>query len=873
MTPLTALELPPTPTSTRLMHQLFERQAARTPTAEALRFGSESLTYAQLEQRANRLAQTVRAVAPAAQFVAVSTTRGIESIVGLLAVLKAGKAYLPLDPAYPLERLQHCLHETGATCCVATAADRAVFEQLGLHVVSSAQEAPIAGQPEQDLPPDGHLAYVIYTSGSTGTPKGVAVEHAGVVSLIQWQARHSRLTVGGKALLFSPLTFDASIQEIFFAFHVGATLVLIDNDLRLDPKRLLRYISQQGITRVDLPFVALQYLTEAAVAAQHYPTCLQEVLTGGEQLKITPQIVQFFSALPTCDFYNQYGPTETSITATNLKLPGPPGQWPLLPGIGFPVDNTEIIVLDENLQRVAPGAEGELCIGGIGLAREYLNQPELTRTKFIWWQPGPGQAPRRLYRSGDLARYLPDGSLEYLGRQDGQVKIRGNRIELGEIEAALNQLTAVKQAVVVACETPTGARQLVAYLVAATTPLPSALVRQHLAQRLPDYMVPTAFVWLPAIPTTTSGKTDRNALPAPPTSRPEGRLYVAPATPRQARLAAIWQRVLALDDIGNTDNFFELGGNSLLALKLMGAIEDETGQRLPISALFTAPTIRELAQLLEARPAGQGWQALVPIKPQGSKPPLYLVHGMGLNVMIFNDISRRLDPEQPVYGLQAIGLDGVTEPLESIEEMATAFLEEMLAHNPTGPYALAGYSFGGLIAFEMAQQLRRLNRQVSLLGMLDSDISDQTPPAALGLMGTYLHRVGWVCRSLLKQPRQTARHYQSFVRWHLQGLLSRGMPQPTAGEASAAGNRRAIWEKLQAASRRYVVRPYDGVIDVFRAKDRIHSIQDREWYGWKPFARQGVRVHDCPGNHDNLLRAPNDQAFARIMQRVLDASS
>ena len=585
-----------------LVHHLFEQAAAMYAARVAVVFKDEAFTYQQLNEQADALSQALLRTAPAAGLIGISTTRSLAMIVGVLAILKAGKAYLPLDPTYPEQRLRQVVGSARATVCLAPATETALFTALGLHVLAPGEQptAPaLVAQP-------GDLAYVLYTSGSTGIPKGVCMGHQPLVNLLQWQQQHSVATAGTRTLQFAPLGFDVSFQEILATLGTGGTLVLVADDLRLDFARLLEFIAQQAINRLFLPFVALQYLAEVAVSTQQFPASLAEVMTAGEQLKITPQIAAFFAALPGCVLYNQYGPTECHVV-TQLALAGDPAAWPVLPTIGQPIDNVALFITDETLNLLPAGEVGELCIGGRCLAAGYLNQPALTNEKFVSW-PRPDGGLARLYRTGDLARWLPDGSVEFLGRRDDQVKIRGHRVELGEVEAALNAIAGIRQAVVVARETGDGPRRLVAYLVASATAQDVTGVYQTLGKTLPDYMMPSAFVWLADFPRTASGKVDKNALPVPEAQRPAlATVYRHPGTAAEKDIARAWAEVLGLDKVGLDDNFFELGGNSLLAQKTVALLKHRFGHRLPITKLYQYPTVagvvRYLAQHTAVRPA------------------------------------------------------------------------------------------------------------------------------------------------------------------------------------------------------------------------------------------------------------------------------
>ena len=584
------------------VHSLFDRQLSLTPGHTAIRSAARTLTYSELDREASRLSQAIVACSPHSAAIGISTIRRPEMVIGVLAILRAGKAYLPLDPSYPVDRLQQIVSDSGIDTCLSMSegSETALASLQGLAILSFHATAPAAVDLTIIPKRNPFLAYILYTSGSTGKSKGVCMGHSALVNLLDWQHRCSAATAGTRTLQFAPLTFDVSFQEVFATLTTGGTLVLIEDDLRLDPQRLLRFIEKEDICRIFLPFVALQYITEAADAAKRLPSCLREVMTAGEQLKITPQIINFFTALPGATLFNQYGPTETHVV-TQLVLQGDPSEWPALPTIGTPIDNTAAWILDpdEERNRLLPdGSTGELCFSGACLSEGYLHRPELTAHKYQQWEH-PGIGELRIYRTGDLARFLPDGNIEFLGRMDHQVKVRGYRIELPEIEVVLNQAADVRQAVVVAKEDAPGAKKLVAYLVSSTGKKDTAALRHHIARLLPDYMMPAAFIWLDELPRTTSGKIDKLALPNPGSKRPELEvLYKAPATRTETLLANCWASLLQLDKIGTEDNFFELGGNSLVALKTVSALREE-GLEMPITKLYQFPTVAAAAAWLD----------------------------------------------------------------------------------------------------------------------------------------------------------------------------------------------------------------------------------------------------------------------------------
>ena len=576
----------------------FRAQCGRTPENVAIWSEGRTLRYRELGARVSVLARRLRerGVGPDV-VVAICLPRSPEMVVAVLAVLEAGGCYLPLDPAYPADRLAFMLEDARAAVLLTNPemqkALPATVSQV-IHVEDSpaptdVDPLPLVSRPE-------HLAYLIYTSGSTGRPKGVAMPHGPLAHLIAWQLEASAYPAA-RTLQFSPLSFDVHFQEILSTLSAGGTLVLISEELRLDAGKLLDFLEAQRIERLFLPFVALQGLCEIADARGSSPSHLREVITAGEQLQVTPALVRFFQRIPEATLHNHYGPSETHVV-TAYTLKGVPDTWPALPPIGTALPSARLYLLDEQRRPVPEGSEGELFIGGECLARGYLNRPELTAERFVQDPFRGGDA--RMYRTGDLSRIDEAGQVQFLGRIDGQVKVRGYRIELGEVEVALSQHPSVGQAVVIVREDAPGDKQLVGY-VQLSRPLEAVgqELRAHLASRLPDYMVPSAFVAVEAFPRTPSGKIDRRALPAPGRERPAlAQPWVAPESELEQALAAIWGQLLRIDRVGVDDGFFDLGGNSLRALQMVAALKKERGLDVPVLQVFQTPTIRALAAAL-----------------------------------------------------------------------------------------------------------------------------------------------------------------------------------------------------------------------------------------------------------------------------------
>jgi len=599
----------------RCVHELFEAQVERTPAALAVKHGERLVTYAELNACANRLARHLLTLGVRPEVrVGICVERTVEMMVGLLAILKAGGAYVPLDVAYPQERLAFMLEDAQAAVLLT---QRRMLDNLPAHsaqvVCLDTDWEMIARESDANLasganPDNG--AYVLYTSGSTGRPKGVTMPHRPLVNLISWQNLQSKNSGVLRTAQFTSLSFDVSFQEIFSTWCAGAMLVLLEEEVRRDPVSLRRFLADEEIERLFLPFIALQQLAELSDTQAPVPSKLREVVTAGEQLQVTPALVNLFRQLGDCTLDNHYGPTEGHVVSS-FQLEDAPSRWPTLPPIGRPVTNARLYIADAQMQPVPVGLPGELFIGGVSLARGYHNRPDLTAEKFV---PDPfgGEPGGRLYRTGDMARRLPSGDIEYLGRNDHQVKVRGFRVELGEIEAALSRHAAVRETVVMPREDVPGDKRLVAYVVASQggLALPGEL-RAFLKERLPEHMLPAAFVVLDALPLTPTGKVDRRALPAPDRSRAASESqFAAPRTPVEELLCGIWSESLGVERVGINDNFFELGGDSILTIQVV-AKANRAGLNLVPKLLFQHQTVAALALVAQNAPATQGEQGIV----------------------------------------------------------------------------------------------------------------------------------------------------------------------------------------------------------------------------------------------------------------------
>ena len=663
------------------LHHLFEAQAAQTPDRVAVIFEHQHVTYRELNERANQLAHYLQSLGVGPDtVVGLCLERSPAIVVGVLGILKAGGAYTPLDPRYPTQRLAFLLADTRMTVLLT---QQRLLEHLPALTPSAIRVLCLDSEwqrvtsqpsthPRSSVGPE-HLAYVIYTSGSTGTPKGVAMPHASLVNLFRWQQHSSALPEGARTLQFASLSFDVASQEIFCTLGFGHTLVLLTEELRRDPGAMLLKVSEEAIERLFLPVVALQQLAEAADEAVNVPTVLREVITAGEQLQITAHVVNLFERLPNGQLVNQYGPSESHVVSA-YKLSNAPSTWSTLPPIGRPIDNTELYVLDTFMQPVPVGVPGELYIGGRGLARGYFARPDLTAERFV---PHPFSALPgvRLYKTGDQVCYLPDGTIQFLGRRDQQVKIRGFRVELGEIEAVLTRHPAIHEAVVVAREDNASDKRLVAYIVTPQKEIPTTLhtqLRQYLQAQLPDYMIPSRFVVLEKLPLTSHGKIDLRALPVDTDQGGEDASSIVPHTPLEEVLAAIWSELLHRERVGVQDNFFDLGGHSLLATRMVARVREALKIVVPLRMVFEVPTIAGLVMWIE-QGSRDSFAATdtVPLVPRPREETILPLSYAQERLWFLN----QLDPASPAYTLMvALQIQGDLD-IHALEESVNILIQ------------------------------------------------------------------------------------------------------------------------------------------------------------------------------------------------------
>ena len=864
----------------RTLHGMFAEQAARTPEATAVVLGGSALTYAELDARSNQLAAHLRGLGVGPEvLVAICAERSLELLVGLYGILKAGGAYVPLDPAYPPDRLQFMLRDCGARVLLAQEATRDRLPPHEITTVYLDRDWPTVARHPTTAVVDGagpdNLAYVIYTSGSTGQPKGAMNAHRGIVNRLIWMQQAYRLVAEDRVLQKTPISFDVSVWELFWPLLYGARLIVARPGGHQDPAYLADAIELHGVTIAHFVPSMLNLFLERA----DLDRCrsLRDTMCSGEALS-ADAVNAFLRRLPHCRLHNLYGPTEAAVDVTAWPCePLPSGA--IVP-IGRPIANIRLYILDAHRQLSPLGTPGELYIGGVGVGRGYLNRAELTGERFI---DSPFVAGDRLYRTGDLVRYRPDGNIEFLGRLDHQVKLRGLRIELGEIEVALRECAGMQDAAVIVREDSPGDQRLTAYYVAQDETADTdqaAELRARLAARLPDYMMPAAFVKLPALPLNPNGKLDRAALPRPEQT-------AAAAVPQrqldetESRLAALWREVLRCTEVSRTASFFELGGHSLLAARLLGRIEAEFGRRLTLAALFKSPTIADQAAILRQREDREyEFRQVVKLQANGSKPGIIAVHNTGS----FYGLCKRLGPEQPFTSLQLFDPSLPDQKLpQTVEEIAAGYVELIRRVQPVGPYVLAGWCIAGVLAFEVARQLLESGEEVPALLLMDTwapGYLNRLPRWRAGL-AEYFYRWKLILREW-HAVRVGAMSLSQFISNRVIVQRTRRFMQRTAparqGSATAASRALAdvrydkwLLEYLGGMVKRYEAHRVPLRVVLFSASLEPRGFLLDQDMGWKALAGKGVSTLIVTGDHFSMFQSPGVDSMAKEIASQIDA--
>jgi amino acid adenylation domain-containing protein len=860
------------------LHQLFEQQVELTPLSVALISDCEEITYCQLNHRVNQLAHYLEKQGVTKEtLVALCLERDLDMVVAILAILKAGGAYIPLDPSYPVERLNFMLLDSQASLLISK---QEILEKLSLfasktvcldiHKEEIAQESlenPI------NICSSDHLAYIIYTSGSTGTPKGVLGTHRGTINGLHWLWKTYPFAPGEVCCQKTAISFVDSVWEIFAPLLQGIPTVIISHATVLNPQLFIQSLAQYKVSRIILVPSFLRLLLDNYSHLVKKLTYLKFWITSGEALSV--KLVQHFRELmPSAKLINLYGSSEVSANATYYDTSFLAEHAHSVP-IGCPIDNTQIYVLNRDFQPTPIGVIGELYLGGDGLAKGYLHRPELTKERFI---DNPFIPGNKLYKTGDLVRYLRDGNLEYLGRRDEQVKIRGFRVELGEIATAIAQNPDVRESVVITRDDAQENPRLIAYVVTDKQDINTQLL-SYLQQQLPNYMLPSAFIVLDKLPLTPNGKLDKSALPSSEIIQQNtNKSFVAPRNFTELALAKTWEKLLDTSPIGVTDNFFDLGGHSFLAVRLMAQIYDKFEHNLPLSTLFENPTIEKLATIVSQPFHKSSNSHLVAINSSGDKIPFFCMHGAGGDISPYFKLSRILGEEYPFYGLEH-GPDPEKPKIISVEETASRYLQEIRQVQPHGPYLLGGHCYGGVLAFEMAQQLQKQGHTVGLVAIIDAMLPETTIESTDDDDAKFLLRIAEEIK------------IENDIDFSIPFDELRGL---SLDEQLNLVNKKAnfifsdvelkdflrhyqLFKANVQATRDYVPQIYPRSLTVFRAQEEIiHDFDNPEWstddlfLGWDKYSSESTQVVEVPGNHFSMLLEPHIHELAKQLRIYID---
>lgn len=842
----------------------IEAMAGISPQKIAVQDPGGAMTYEDLLNAVRNLASQLSetGVQPGCR-VAILLQRSRFLPVALLAVHWTGGAYVPLDPNFPAERLEFMLKDSEPTIVLTDSASLSahpMLESFPSLILDTIDIKHVAAPLRCLAPPDG-TAYIIYTSGSTGKPKGVEILQSAFLNFLDSMKHTPGFTSHDHILSVTTVSFDIAGLELFLPLICGGTVSVAPGDATSNGSKLADMLEHTGATVMQATPATWRMLIETGWLGDNK----LKILCGGEALTsdLAEQLLDRSGSL-----WNMYGPTETTVWSSVHQVTSPKEIT-----IGRPIDRTRMYVLDDHLQILPPGVSGELFIGGAGVARGYFKRASLTTERFL---PDPfvtDDPHAEMYRTGDLARMQQDGIFECLGRIDNQVKIRGHRVELEDIEAAIKTLPNVQNTVAKAFEIAPGDIRIIAYYISETLQDEDGL-RKALRLKLPNYMMPFRFVPIISFPLTPNGKIDRKALLLPESINVTSeRKRVLPRNLAEERVAEIWSSVLQVPEPSVLDNFFDFG-HSLLAARLFSRIDSELGVKLPLSILFEHPTIADLALLVgterESRPPEEqkGFSFVVGIKPRGSRPPLFCVHGAGGNVLNVHKLAVHLPEDQPFYGIQSKGVDGIDKPFETIEEMAEAYLNEVYQVQPMPPYLICGYSGGGVVAFEMARRLMEAGKEVALLCLIDTF----RPGVKTRLPGS-LNRT-WAgalkgpvyftqrCSAKYKEHAKVSAH-----RRRIHKNLKKGLP------VEYEDREQWLMDTFVRAVRKYELQPYPGELTVLRARDVPEMLECKEPnLGWDSYAQMGIRLYEVPGEHMTLVEEPNVGKLAGILMRCIDGS-
>ncbi|MGK7945196.1 MAG: amino acid adenylation domain-containing protein [Microcystaceae cyanobacterium] len=859
--------------SEKCLHELFLEQVKQQPDQFAVISTEQKFTYEQLYQKATQIAYQLRhwGVQPN-QLVAVVMRKGWEQVVAVLAILMAGAAYVPIDADLPEERRYQLLQQSEAKFILTQSCLGCLIHVQKCLEVDTFNETPQTLEPLESLQTPHDLAYVIFTSGSTGFPKGVMIDHQGAVNTILDINQRFKVTNKDKVLALSSLSFDLSVYDIFGVLAAGGTIILPDADKTKEPSHWLQLLELYKVTLWNSVPALMQLLVEEANFSDDFSLFLRLVMLSGDWIPLNlPTQIQ--DLIKDIEVIGLGGATEASIWSILYPIQTVSPDWSSIP-YGKPMTNQRFYVLNDKFEPCPTWVTGQLYIAGVGLAKGYWKDPE--KTSFRWVNnPHTGE---KLYKTGDLGRYLPDGNIEFQGREDFQVKVQGYRIECGEIETLLLEHPQIKSGIVTVTGKPQEEKHLVAYFCPNGDSIPSAQeLKDFLTKKLPQYMVPSIFVPLDRLPLSHNGKVDRKALPEPELSESFSHTnFTAPRNPLELEMAQIWSEILNISTISVKDNFFELGGTSLSAMRLISRIQHQMGSDIHLATLLEYSSIEQLVPLVRQHSQTQDFSPLVTIQGQGTEKPLFLIHPVGGNVLCYLNLAQQLDTNRPVYGLQSIGITGEQSPLDQIEEMATRYIQAIRTIQPDGDYHLGGWSLGGIIAFEMAQQLTAMGQKVSFLGLIDSYIPNVSHNKVMfedaNLVAAVAQDLGAIAHQDLGISLEHLRSLAPEEQLDLvleQAKLHNVFP----AEINSQQMRQllAIFKANNYAMYRYQPKPYQGDIHLWWANETKvrQSEKGLQEHDWNKLTTGALTQYTLQGNHYTILDEPQLSILVKQFQAIL----
>ncbi|NRF38223.1 non-ribosomal peptide synthetase [Pedobacter foliorum] len=850
------------------VYELISEAAIKFPDRTAVSFGVTKLSYSELEEKSNQFANLLikNGLMPRDK-VGVALDRSAEMIIALLAIMKTGAIYLPFDTNHPKERIAYMLDDAGANFLIT---EQKYAKQYSTTISEIYLKSALKDLSQYSTDKPGvvvsgdDLIYILHTSGSTGKPKGVQIRHRNVVNFLLGMQQTPGIKTEDVLLAITPISFDMAVL-LYLPLTCGAEVVIADLESSKDGRLIYDIIKNKQITWM----IATPSTWKMTIAAGWTQKLQMLAISAGESLSkdLAEKLITRCSSV-----WNGYGPTETAVMVLMKEITDL--NEPIT--LGKPIINTQIYLLNKNGRRVNEDSQGEIYIAGDSVGAGYHNLPDMTSNQFIT-NPFSCDPENTMYRTGDLGKLMPNGDIQYLGRIDQQIKIRGHRIELEEIEQTLILHPNVKSAIVNPFGNSPENMMLVAYIIPEQNQEKSNshLITEwesYLKNLLPDYMIPKEYVFTDSYPLTENGKIDRKKLPKPEIMNIDNssESYLAPRNSTEELVANIWANALEIDKISIKSDFFKSGGHSLTAVDIMLLIEKETGKRLPLSSLFENPTVEKFAKLINGNEKDIKWNSLVEIKKSGTRTPIYMIHGSGLNILVFNSLAKHMDKDQPLYGMQALGLNGDQKLLYTMEELADYYNAEILNNDPVGPYILAGYSFGGVLAYEMARKLLKMGKEIKMLGIMDTYVGSRSlNMTSVGKLYKktlrQFNKLLFFSKQFTTNPTEVYNYQSVVIKDKVQNLI--GMEVKDDNEAFSY--HKEVNKSYDIAYENYVMEPLDIQVDLFRVKKRIYFLDDPVYLGWNKFAKKGVNIHEVPGDHKTFLFPPNDKEFAEIFENAL----